>query len=98
MSVQTLRMLCSNIYLLWNGNKTKKYLGPVSTIRRLLTHNVGDPSSCFNKIDEIEAGISKSSLKHMLIDNRFNNDNKGSIKAHLPLEYAFGFNKNFIKN
>ena len=54
-----------------------KNLPIVSTIMRLLTQKDGDLSSYFDKIDETEAGINKSTLKHMLIDSHTNDDNKG---------------------
>ena len=74
-----------------------KNLGNVSTILRLLTQKDGDLSSYFDKIDEAEAGIANSTLKHMLIDSHTNEDNKRKIRANLPLEYIFGFCKTFKK-
>ena len=74
-----------------------KNLGNVSTIMRLLTQKDGDLSSYFDKIDEAETGIANSTLKHMLIDSHTNDDNKGKIRANLPLEYIFGFCKTFKK-
>ena len=68
-----------------------KKLGNVSTIMRLLTQKDGDLSSYFDKIDETEAGITNSTLKHLLIDSYTNDDNKGKIRASLPLEHIFGF-------
>ena len=41
-------------------------LGNVYTIMRLLTQKDGDLSSYFDKIDETQAGITNSTLKHML--------------------------------
>ena len=60
---------------------------------RLLTQKDGDLSSYFDKIDEREAGITNSSLKHLLNDSHTNDDNKGKIGANLPLEHVFGFYK-----
>ena len=74
-----------------------KNLGNVSTIIRLLTLKDGDLSSYFDKIDETEAGINNSTLKHMFIDSHSNEENKGKIRANLPLEHIFGFCKTFKK-
>ena len=46
-----------------------KYVGPVSTMVRLLTSKDGDLSSCFDKIDESEGEIDNNSPKHILINN-----------------------------
>ena len=67
--------------------ENKKYLGPVSTILRLLTENNGDLSSHFDKIDQREAGITNSSLKLMLNDSHNNDDIKGKIRTNLPVEH-----------
>ena len=75
-----------------------KSLGPVSTIMRVLTQKNGDLSSYFEKTDELEVGIADSTLKHMLIDSPTNDENKGKIRANLPLEHKFGFCKTFKKN
>ena len=74
-----------------------KNLGNVSAILRLLTQRDGDLSSCFDKIDETEAGINNSTIKQMIIDSHTNEDNKGKIGADLPLEHFFGFCKTFKK-
>ena len=74
-----------------------KHLGPVPTKKRLLKQKVGDLSSFFNTIDEREDGFTDSSLKHLLIDSHTNEDNKGKLKANLPLEHIFGFCKTFKK-
>ena len=74
-----------------------KNLGNVSTIMRLLTQKDGDLSSYFDKIDEREAGNTNSTIKHMLIDSHTIEDNKGKIRANLPLEHIFGFCKTFKK-
>ena len=75
----------------------KKNLGNVSTLMRLLTQKDGDLSSYFDKIDETLAGITNSTLKHMLIDSHTNEDNKGRIKAILPREHIPGVYKTFKK-
>ena len=64
---------------------------------RILTQKDGDLSSYFGKIDESEAGITNSTLKHLLIDSHTNDDNKGKIRANLPLEHIVGFCKTFKK-
>ena len=74
-----------------------KNLGNVSTIMRLLTQKDGDLSSYFDKIDERVASIGDTTLKKMLIDSHDNEDNKGKIRANLPLEHIFGFCKTFKK-
>ena len=74
-----------------------KNLGNVSTTMRLLTQKDGDLSSYFDKIVEREASIGDSTLKHMLINSHTNDDNKGKIRANLPLEHIFGFCKTFKK-
>ena len=74
-----------------------KNLGVVSTVMRLLTEKDGDLSSYFDKINEAEDGIGDSTLKKLRIDSHTNEDNKGKIRANLPLEYIFGFCKTFKK-
>ena len=64
---------------------------------RLLTQNDGDLSSYIDKIDETEAGITNSTLKHMLFDSHTNEDNRGEIRGNLPLEHKFGFCKTIKK-
>ena len=63
----------------------------------LLTQKDGDLSSYFDKIDETQGGIANSTSKHMLIDSHTNDDNKGKIRANLPLEHIFGLCKTFKK-
>ena len=65
-----------------------KNLGNVSTIMRLLTQKDGELSSYFDKIDETEPGFNNTTLKHMLINSHDNEDNKGKIRANLPLELS----------
>ena len=60
------------------------YLAPFSAIMRILTHKDGDLSSFFDKTDEIEAGNTNSTLKHMLIDSHTIEDSKGKIRASFP--------------
>ena len=74
-----------------------KNLGNVSTIMRLLTQKDGDLSSYFDKIDETEAEINNTTLKKMLVNSHTDDNNKGKIRANLPLEYIFGFCKTFKK-
>ena len=64
---------------------------------RLLTQKDGDLSSFFDKIDESEAVISNSSLKHMLINSHTNEDIRGKKRADLPFELVFGFAETFRK-
>ena len=64
---------------------------------RLLTSKDGDLSTCFDKIDETEAEIDNTSLKHILINNHTIQANKGKIIRQLPLEHIFGFCKTFKK-
>ena len=79
------------------GIEHNKHFGPVSTIMRLLTEKDGDQSSCFDKIDETEAGIANSTLKHLLIDSHSNDDNQGKTRGNLPLEHILGLCKTFKK-
>ena len=72
-----------------------KSLGNVSTIMRLLTQKDGDLTSYFNRIVERVARIADATLKQMLIDSYTNDDNKGKMRANLPLEHIFGFCKTF---
>ena len=73
-----------------------KYVGPISTLMRLVTHKDGDLSTFFDIINEKEDGILDSSLKKIFINNH-SDDNKGLIRGFLPLEYIFGFCKSFKK-
>ena len=74
-----------------------KYVGPISTIMRVLTNKDGDLMSYFDNINETQAGINNSSLKQILIDNHTVAANKGKIVGQLPLEHIFGFCKTFKK-
>ena len=73
-----------------------KYVGPISTIMRLVTQKDGDLSTYFVIIDESEDEINNSSLKKILIDNH-TEANRGLIRGHLPLELIFGFARSFKK-
>ena len=64
---------------------------------RLLTQKDGDISSYFDKIDETEGGFNNSTKKHMLIDRQTNDDNKGKIRANLPLEYIYSASVKHLK-
>ena len=54
--------------------------------------------SHFHKIDESQNGIKGSSLNQKLTDNQEQVDDRGKVKAQLPLEHLFGFCKTFKKN
>ena len=73
-----------------------KYVGPVSTIMRVVTQKDGDLSTYFDIIDESEEEINNPSLRLTLIDNH-TEPNNGFLVGHLPLEYIFGFCKSFKK-
>ena len=73
-----------------------KYVGPISTIMRLVTEKGGDLSTYFDIIDESEDKINNTSLKKILIDNH-TEANRGLVRGHLPLEYIFGFARSFKK-
>ena len=75
-----------------------KYVGPISTILRVLTSKDGDLLSQFDNIKEGngDADFDSTSLKKMLINNH-DLANKGKIKGQLPLEHIFGFCKSFEK-
>ena len=73
-----------------------KYVGPISTIIRLVTENDGDLSRYFDIFNEDEVGIKDSSLKRILIDNH-TEANRGLSRGNLPLEYIFAFARSFKK-
>ena len=73
-----------------------KYVGPISTIMRLVTQKDGDLSTYFDIIDESEDGINNSSIKQILIDN-YTEANRGLIQGRLPLESIYGFWRSFKK-
>ena len=74
----------------------KKYVGPISTVKGVLTSRDGDLLSQFDNINEGngDADFDSTSLKKMLINNH-DSANKGKIKCQLPLEHIFGFCKSF---
>ena len=74
----------------------KKYVGPVSTLMRLLTSKDGDLSSYFDKNGESVLDIDNP-LKQTLINNYAVEVNKGRVKGQLALEHIFGFCKTFKK-
>ena len=67
-----------------------KFVGPISTIMRLVTQKYGDLSSYFDITDETEDEINSSSLKKILIGNH-DEANRGLIRGPLPSEFIFGF-------
>ena len=73
-----------------------KYVGQVSTIRRLLTFKDGDLSSYFDKNGESVID-NDNPLRKTLINNHVREANKGKIKGQLALEFIFGFCKTFKK-
>ena len=60
---------------------------------RTLTPKDGDLLSHFDKIDESEAEIEKTSLHHHLVNNHDVDANKGKIKAY----YHLKINLDFVK-
>ena len=86
------------VYRLGGDLEHKKYVGPVSTIMRVLTSKDVDLLSQFDNIIEgnRNADFDSTSLKKMMINNH-GLANKGKIKGHLPLEHIFGFCKTFKK-
>ena len=73
-----------------------KYVGPISTIMRLVTQKDGELSTYFDIIDESENGIKNSSLKQIFITNH-TEANRGVIRGQLPLEYFSGFCRSLKK-
>ena len=75
-----------------------KYVGPKSTIMRVLTSKYDDLLSQFDNTIEgnRNADFDSTSLKKMLINNH-DLANKGKNKGQLPLEHIFGFCKSFKK-
>ena len=73
-----------------------KYVGPVSTIMRLLTSKDGDLSSYFDKNGESVLD-NDNPLKQILINNHAQEVNKGKVRGQLALEHIFGFCKTFKK-
>ena len=73
-----------------------KYVGPISTIMRLVTQKDGDLSTYFDIINESEDEINNTSLRQILIDNH-SEANRGLLRGHLPLEFIFGFARSLKK-
>ena len=76
--------------------EVNKYVGPVSTIMRMLTSKDGDLSSYLDKNGESVID-NDNPLKQILINNHPQEVNKGKIKGQLALEHIFGFCKTFKK-
>ena len=76
--------------------EVNKYVGPVSTIMRMITSKDRDLSSYFDKNGEAVLD-NDNSLKQILINNHAQEVNKGKIKGQLALEHIFGFCKTFKK-
>ena len=76
--------------------ETNKYVGPVSTIMRMITSKDSDLSSYFDKNGESVLD-NDNSLKQILINNHPQEVNKGKIKGQLALDQIFGFCKTFKK-
>ena len=76
--------------------EVNKYVGPVSTIMRMITSKDSDLSSYFDKNGESVID-NDNPLKKILINNHAVEANKGKIKGQLPLEHIFGFCKTFKK-
>ena len=72
-----------------------KDVGQISTVMRALTSKDGNILSHIDKIDEPQAEIHNTSLKHTLVNNNDVGANKGKSKGLLPLEHAFGFCRTF---
>ena len=72
-----------------------KYVGPTSTMMRVLTSKDGDIISYFDKINEPD--VNNTTLKQRLINNHTIAANKGKLTGQLPLEHIFGFCKTFKK-
>ena len=68
-----------------------KNVGPVSTVMKFLTTTDADFLSHFDKIDETQDEIGKTSIKHLLFNNYDIAVNEGKIEGKLPLEHIFGF-------
>ena len=76
--------------------EVNKYVGPVSTIMRMITSKDGDLSSYFDKNGESVID-NDNPLKKILINNHAVEVNKGKIKGQLALEHIFGFCRTFKK-
>ena len=76
--------------------EVNKYVGPVSTIMRMLTSKDGELSSYFDKNGEPVLD-NDNPLKQISINNHAVEANKGRIKVQLALKHIFGFCKSFKK-
>ena len=76
--------------------EVNKYVGPVSTIMRMITSKDGDLSSYFDKNGESVID-NNNPLKKILINNHAVEVNKGKVKGQLALEHIFGFCRTFKK-
>ena len=76
--------------------EVKKFVGPVSTLVRLIASKDVDLSSYFDKNGETVLD-NNNPLKQILFNNHPQEVNKGKIKGQLALEHIFGFCKTFKK-
>ena len=85
------------------GLEHNKYVGQISTIKRVVSSKDGNLLSHFDNINE-EIGaneaatsdnIRSTSLNKMLNTNHEAYADQGKIKGQLPLEHIFGFCKTF---
>ena len=63
------------------------YLGPISTIMRLVTQKDGDISTYFDRIDENETGINSSSLQQLLINNHIEDNQMMKCQRDNQINY-----------
>ena len=70
-----------------------KYVGQVSTMLRAWTIKDGNSVPRFDKIDESQAQIQNTLLKHLRISNHDLAAIKKRMKTHLPHEQISGFCK-----
>ena len=75
--------------------ETKKFVGPVSIITRVLLSKDGIFSSYFDKINE--NNLNNTTLEKTPNDNPTVQDNNGKVSGQLPLEHDFGFCNTFGK-
>ena len=64
---------------------------------RALANKDGDLKSHFDKIDESEALVNFTLLKHLPVNHHDIAANKEEIKGQLPLQRVFGFCKTYKK-
>ena len=67
----------------------------IPMMMRLITSKYGDLLSYFDKIDESENGVKRSSQNKILIDNFEDVANRVIVESHLPLEIFFKFYRTF---